>query len=259
MYGGDGNDTFHMSITGDEETFDGGDGADTVIVDLTSFTAGSFEVEVNLTTGDGGLSGSTENRDVFVDIENYTLFGGINVEMTGSSADNVLQADSGDDLLKGEAGADTLYGKDGDDTLFGGAGNDNLYGGGGDDKLYGGSGDDYIKGHSGDDYLKGHSGDDHLRGGSGEDRLRGNSGDDLLEGEAGDDTFIFDTGWGHDTITDFDVAGNEILDFTNIASVTSMSDLTISYGGADTVITFNGNSITLQDTTATLLVDDFVF
>jgi len=182
-----------------------------------------------------------------------------NDHLRGGSGKDLLKGGSGNDLLKGEAGNDTIFGNSGNDVFFGGTGNDKLYGGSGKDKLYGGKGDDYLKGHSGNDYLKGHSGDDHLRGGSGNDTLRGNSGNDTLEGETGDDTFIFDAGWDHDTITDFDVAGNEKLDFSRIEAISSMSDLSITYGASNTVISYGNDSITLEGTTATMQVDDFIF
>ena len=40
-------------------------------------------------------------------------------------------------------------------------------------------------------------------GGSGDDKLRGNAADNELTGNGGDDTFVFRTGGGSDTITDF--------------------------------------------------------
>ena len=164
-----------------------------------------------------------------------------------------------DIVIEGTNGDDDIYIGKGDSVLFGRDGDDTLSGGIGDDKLYGGKDDDYIKGHSGDDRLRGGTGDDLLKGGSGNDILEGEDGNDTLEGNSGDDTFVFVGNWGDDTITDFDVAGNEILDFSDIAAITSMSDLIIDYGATDTVIEFGDNSITLVATVATLQVDDFIF
>jgi Ca2+-binding RTX toxin-like protein len=50
-------------------------------------------------------------------------------DVTGSSADEVIEAGGGNDTVHGGAGNDTLYGEDGDDSLFGDAGNDLLDGG----------------------------------------------------------------------------------------------------------------------------------
>ena len=242
LYGEGGQDTLFGGL-GDDKLYGGGDN--------DKLYGGAGDDYIKGHSGDDYLKGhSGDDR------------------LRGGTGDDVLKGGSGVDLLEGEDNNDTLYGEDGKDTLhggagedvlFGGAGDDNLYGASGDDKLYGSKGDDYLKGHSGNDYLKGHSGDDRLRGGSGEDRLRGNSGNDLLEGEAGDDTFIFDAGWGDDVVTDFDVAGSEKLDFTNIAAITQISDLTIAYGATDTTLEFGSDTIKLESTTATLLADDFVF
>ena len=173
-------------------------------------------------------------------IGGFTVANGVIIENAiGGSGDDNIYGNSVANLLKGNAGKDTINGNSGNDTLFGGANDDNLYGASGNDKLYGGSGDDYLKGHSGDDYLKGHSGDDYLRGGDGEDTLNGNS--------------------GNDTISDFDVSGNEHIDFTRISAIDDISDLSITYTSPDTIISYGSDSITLLGTTAILQADDFLF
>ena len=53
-----------------------------------------------------------------------------------------------------------------------------------------------INGNAGNNVLKGLGGNDWLDGGKGTDRLTGGLGDQ--------DTFIFGTGYGHDTVTDFE-------------------------------------------------------
>jgi len=251
LYGNSGNDKFYGG-TGDDKLY-GGSGKDKLY-------GGK---------GDDYLKGHSGN--------DYLKGHSGDDYLRGGTGKDLLKGGSGNDRLEGEDGDDILHGNSGNDVFYGGAGNDKLYGGSGADKLYGGKGDDYIKGHSGDDYLKGHSGHDRLRGGSGEDLLKGGSGNDRLEGEdgddilhgesgddllmggAGDDTFVFVDNWGDDTITDFNVAGNEILDFSDISEIENMSDLTITYGQTDTVIEFGSNSITLEGTTATLQIDDFGF
>jgi Ca2+-binding RTX toxin-like protein len=51
--------------------------------------------------------------------------------------------------------------------------------------------------------LFGGAGDDVLLGGGGKDRLFGRAGDDLLSVGVGSDSFEFFSGYGRDTITDF--------------------------------------------------------
>ncbi|HPP02057.1 MAG TPA: calcium-binding protein, partial [bacterium] len=102
-----------------------------------------------------------------------------------------------------------LYGGNGDDILYGGSGVDEIYGGAGADKLWGRKGDDFLDGGTGPDELHGEEGadtlyggfgDDHLFGGDGDDVLRGMFGNDIMAGEAGDDMYVFENGWGNDTV-----------------------------------------------------------
>lgn len=84
---------------------------------------------------------------------------------------------SADDLLDGGEGWDRLWAGAGDDLVRGGAGNDCLRGREGNDILIGGDGDDYLEGHLGNDILIGGSGSDRQFGGDGEDLLIGGTTD----------------------------------------------------------------------------------
>lgn len=97
---------------------------------------------------------------------------------------------SAEDLLRfaqqGSSAGDRLVGNAGPDTLMGLAGNDTIIGQEGDDSLNGGGDNDRIEGAAGEDTLKGGDGNDWLTGGLGEDR------------------YIFGSGWGDDTIQNYD-------------------------------------------------------
>ena len=110
-YGGAGNDTFRFQHRGDLN-FNGGDGYDTLIVEV---------------------SGSSWNWG-----DNMEHFIG------GSGADEITQNVA-------HAHADWLEGRGGDDTLVGSNGNDRLEGGDGDDQLSGRNGDDSLVGGFGTD------------------------------------------------------------------------------------------------------------
>jgi Ca2+-binding RTX toxin-like protein len=60
----------------------------------------------------------------------------------------------------------------------------------------------------------GNHGDNYLIGNAGKNVLAGGHGDDILTGHGGADVFVFKTGDGRDTITDFDVSGkhHDIID-----------------------------------------------
>ncbi|MDB0511579.1 calcium-binding protein, partial [Ralstonia solanacearum] len=125
------------------------------------------------------------------------------VQVPTSGADN-LYGYASDDVLNGLDGNDTLRGYAGNDTLRGDAGADTLYGGDGNDMLDGGADNDYLYGENGDDSLLGGAGNDTLYGGSGNDTLEGAAGNDYLSGEGGSDTYVFNSGWGQDTINNYD-------------------------------------------------------
>jgi serralysin len=115
-----------------------------------------------------------------------------------------------------------------------------------------------------DNFMTGGSGNDTLSGGSGNDFLRGLAGNDNLSGGAGNDSFVFNLGFGKDTITDF-TAGAGVADviefhdnmFANFAAVHAAS----TQVGADVQITIDvSTSILLKSIMlANLVQDDFRF
>jgi RTX calcium-binding nonapeptide repeat (4 copies) len=92
--------------------------------------------------------------------------------------------------------------------------NDHLFGDETDEVLDGGAKNDHISGGLGNDALLGGEGNDKLEGGPGNDLLIGGAGNDNLSGGDGIDTFLFRSGFGKDTITDF--SKNDILDLNGL-------------------------------------------
>ncbi|MDB0568963.1 calcium-binding protein [Ralstonia solanacearum] len=165
------------------------------------------------------------------------------VQVPTSGADN-LYGYASDDVLNGLDGNDTLRGYGGNDTLRGDAGADTLYGGDGNDVLDGGADNDYLYGENGDDSLLGGAGNDTLYGGSGNDTLEGGAGNDYLSGEGGSDTYVFNSGWGQDTINNYDtssgrsdvIAFGEGITATDVIATRSGEDLILSLrNGSDRV------------------------
>ena len=116
----------------------------------------------------------------------------------------------------GSAANDNLFGTEGNDLMDGLAGNDIIKAAEGDDTVLGGSGNDYIYGEDGDDVLDGEEGNDYLFGGNGNDTLKGGAGDDVLSGGNGADIYLFEKGFGNDSIdnTQDDMAPNaDIIKF----------------------------------------------
>lgn len=194
-----------------------------VIVDLAD---GNVKLDVVngkvlLATGDIELVSGISDAKV-LGIAAVDLIGSAaNNQLTGNDAANALWGKDGDDILLGEGGKDLLGGGAGDDSAYGGTGNDSILGEAGNDRLWGGDGNDTLRGdlgndavlgEGGNDRLYGDDGRDRLEGGDGNDTLYGGAGNDRLAGDAGADKFVFNRGFGDDTIGDFNVkAGDKLL------------------------------------------------
>ncbi len=92
-------------------------------------------------------------------------------------------------------------------------------------------------------------------GGDFDDRLAGNDGDNELTGADGSDTFVVQSGWGRDTITDF-TRGSDIIQFENTGL--TMDDLVISLTDTGTVVTAGEDQIMLNDVYE-VSEEDFLF
>jgi VCBS repeat-containing protein len=105
------------------------------------------------------------------------------------------------------------------------------------------------------------TGSNALYGTTGADTIDGLGGDDLLIGLGGADTFVFESGYGHNTIEDFGHSDGDRIDLTGVIGVHGINDLQITPNGVDTIIDLgNGDSLTLANVSANSLVaGDFMF
>ncbi|HEX9059394.1 MAG TPA: calcium-binding protein, partial [Clostridia bacterium] len=166
----------------------------------------------------------------------------------GSTSDDRVYGLDGNDTIYAGTGNDTVSGGIGNDLLYGEAGNDKLYGDDGDDRLYGAAGDDILEGGAGTDSLDGSDGNDTLNGGDGNDNLYGGIGNDIIDGGAGNDSmdggtgndvYVFNLGFGQDTVSDYDsTAGN--LDTVKFGEGISAADAVLNRKGDALEITFAG-------------------
>jgi Ca2+-binding RTX toxin-like protein len=122
---------------------------------------------------------------------------------------------------------------------------------------------DVMRGLAGNDSLFGLDGNDRLFGDAGNDILVGGAGNDLLTGGLGIDTFVFATGDGADTITDFIAKGvaHESIDLTGVDSVAAFEELSLEQVGKNVVVDLgDGDMITLKNVVlANLDASDFLF
>jgi RTX calcium-binding nonapeptide repeat (4 copies) len=213
------------------------------------------------TEGDDHVNGGNGN-DALAGLGGDDILSGGNGNDTIEAGDgnDALDGGNGDDIMTAGAGNDTLDGGNGDDIMNAGADNDSLSGGNGNDIMVAGDGNDSLSGGNGNDTMNGGSGNDSLSGGNGNDSLTGGAGDDVMSGGNGNDLFVFDAGFGHDTITGFQTVDRIQFDsdlFANFSSVLAASQQV----GADTVITLDAdNAITLQNVQLnSLQANDFLF
>ncbi|HXJ01237.1 MAG TPA: cadherin domain-containing protein, partial [Micropepsaceae bacterium] len=262
MYGGIGNDIYFVDNANDSVVEYFGEGTDTVLTALGSFTLAA-NVE-NMTFTDGTNHSGTGNTS-----DNYLI---------GNSGADTLLGLSGNDTLDGGAGADSMAGGVGNDTYYvdaadtvsentnegtdtiittlgsytlgsnlenltftdsadhtgsgnglsniltGGAGNDTLTDDVGSDVLNGGDGNDSLSSGAGADIVNGGTGNDTLDGGDGADNLSGNDGNDSIIGGAAND--ILNGGAGNDTMVGGVGNDNYYVD--------NASDVVIENGGEGT-------------------------
>jgi Ca2+-binding RTX toxin-like protein len=209
--------------SGDNE-LDGGVGADTLTGGLGNDTyavddAGDQVVEA----AGGGTDLVKSNIDftlaALAFVENVTLTGTSDIDVTGNALDNVLTGNDGVNLLDGGVGNDTMIGGKGDDTYLvddiddvisetfanfslGGidtvvanvtysiaavANVDNItLSGGAQANATGNGADNILTGNGSDNVLDGAAGADTLSGGGGSDTLRGGGGWDVYLIDADD-------------------------------------------------------------------------
>jgi Ca2+-binding RTX toxin-like protein len=221
-----------------------------------------------------------------------------NDRMDGLAGNDILRAGAGDDIVIGGMGADRIDGGTGNDTADysgsstavtvglgffssafqitpgrgrgGDAAGDTLFG---IEHITGSAFDDRLTGDFGNNILIGGEGNDRLNGLWGKDRLDGGTGNDQLTGGwLAADTFVFKSGYGHDTIRDFeddrgllrsffgrtqdvielDVAGFETFDALRASATQTGANVTINFG--------NGDALTINNLRLSQLsADDFVF
>jgi autotransporter-associated beta strand protein len=197
--------------------------------------------------------------------------------ITGTTDDDVINAQGGNDTINAGDGNDIIVAtiNDGDDFYDGGEGIDTLdmsamtasvtikLNGSvsvssqtGVDHLNsienatGGSGDDRITGDGADNVLDGRAGNDQINAGAGNDIVIGGEGDDQLNGGTDNDTFVFASGFGNDSIQHFDAnpaGGQDLLDISRIGitAATFANDVIITDLGNDTQVQIGTDSILL--------------
>ena len=280
MIGGNGNDTYQVRNVGDvvTELSGVGTGTDTVQTSLATYTLADNVENLTFITGLGLL-----NR-------NFTG-NGLGNTITSNGGNDILNGGLGNDTVNGSGGNDTFIAMDGDgnDNYNGGTGAtsidtydfsgvsssvniigtvasgltvgtdnlnsvENFIGSQLADTFIVNGAVNVIDGQGGNDIINAGGNNDTILGGAGNDQITGGTGNDTMDGGADFDTFLFQAGFGIDTISGFDAIGNgsitdqdmldisalNIVDFNTEVLITDVGGL-----GADTLVTIGANSITL--------------
>ena len=121
---------------------------------------------------------------------------------------------------------------------------ESIYGWSYRNEIYGAAGKDYIVAYDGDDVLDGGAGDDALYGNAGKDTLIGGAGNDYLAGGNGNDTYVFNQGFGRDTVYDYGSSDKNVLQFNGI----NAADISAQKSGSDLLLTAaDGSSVKVQN------------
>ena len=240
LYGGAGNDTLIGGAGNDYLV--GGDGADTYV-----FAKGHGSDKVY----DSSKQSTVKFTDVnFADVkfrresDDLVLFGYndddsvrlLNYMSSSSWNDSVFQfADktvTTADLMKNGL---VLQGSDSNESIYGWSYRNEIYGAAGNDK---------IVTYDADDVLDGGAGNDDLYGGAGNDTLIGGAGNDYLVGGDGSDTYVFNQGFGQDTVYDYGSGDKNVLQFNGI----NAADISAQKSGSDLLLTAaDGNRVKVQN------------
>jgi Ca2+-binding RTX toxin-like protein len=273
LFGGDDADTFQMGDgLGDDSIVGGEGGTDSDTIDASALTSG---VTVLFTGDEAGTVDGFDTDATFSEIENLILTDQ-NDTVDGSASTTSMSIDggAGDDSLIGGTGNDTLIGGTGDDTLEGGAGADSLAGGAGMDFADYSNSDAGVSvnltsnatsgGHATGDTIAGIDGligsdfGDTLTGfnaqgvdftnifygGAGANTLDGRGGDDTLFGGDDADTFLYQDGFGNDTIEGGEGGtDNDVIDASAVTSGISV-DFT---GGETGTVTSGADTVNFSE------------
>jgi len=229
MFGGDGNDAYYVDDVGD------------VVIETNSVLA----------TGGSDIVVTSIDYTLGANVENLWILTNAAANGTGNGLNNTLYAGAGNNVLNGGAGLDTVsfaYATSSVTVSLAVAGAQ-ATGGSGSDTLIG---IERLNGSNFADNLTGDAAVNVLNGGLDDDFINGGAGNDTMLGGLGNDTFVFSAaGFGADRIMDFDAdpagGGQDLLDISGlgITAGSFAGSVAISDLGADTLVTFGGDSIRL--------------
>lgn len=229
------------TVTGNDaaNVLDGAGGADLLIGQGgdDTYLVGVGDTVVEEAAGGTDTVLSSQSYTLGAYVENLTLTGSAAIDGTGNALSNVLVGNAAANVLSGGAGDDTYVVGAGDTVVE--EANDGL------DTIV--AAQSYVLGANvenlsfvGVDAIDG-------TGNELENILRGNAGDNVLSGGMGGDSYVFERGFGQDTVIEDDTTVGAI-DTVQLSDGILSSDVGVSRTGDDLVLTVRGTSdqITIQ-------------
>ncbi len=229
------------TVTGVEAiNADLGLGTDTLNYGATT-AAISIDFNVGLATGFGAIAG-IENVVGGAGADIYVSGAGVTNRIEGAGGNDTYYVDSADTIVETvSGGVDAVFTTSANYTLA-----NNV-----ESLTFNGVGNFTGVGNSQDNVITGGAGNDTLSGGGGNDIINGGAGNDILNGGTGDDRFVYQAGFGADTVNGFDAnptGGQDLIDLSamGITAANFAAHVVITDLGADTQITIDGvNTILL--------------
>ncbi len=256
VFGGEGNDILDGGI-GDDYLY-GGQGDDTYIfgkgygTDIIIDSDGISTIQINdlalseleiIKAGENAVISVKGTEDKLIvsnyseNAENYLIK--INGETL--SLKEQISENSENKFIIGTDDYDYIVNDSNNTDIFAGANGDRVLANGNNNRVFGDSGNDSLFGGFENDYISGGQGDDYINGGDGDDIIDGGAGNDFIDGGAGNDVYIFNPGYGADSIMDVDGANTIILG----DGFTADGIKAYRHNWNDILITFDGYEDTL--------------
>ncbi|MCX4375867.1 MAG: hypothetical protein OSJ61_06810 [Lachnospiraceae bacterium] len=256
VFGGEGNDILDGGI-GDDYLY-GGQGDDTYIfgkgygTDIIIDSNGISTIQINdlalseleiIQAGENAVISVKGTEDKLIvsnfseNAENYLIK--INGETL--SLKEQISKKSENKFIIGTDGYDYIVNDSDNADIFAGANGDRVLANGNNNRVFGDLGNDSLFGGFENDYISGGQGDDYINGGDGDDIIDGGAGNDFIDGGAGNDVYIFNPGYGADSIMDVDGANTIILG----DGFTAEGIKAYRHNWNDILITFDGHEDTL--------------